>query len=122
MIALSILQPYAWLIANGHKDIENRTWATRRRGAFLIHAGKRYAERDYWSDVEYFYEAHNVALPAYAALDRGGVVGVATIAGCVTESNSEWFHPGGFGFVIQGASPLPFRPWRGQLGFFDIPA
>lgn len=25
---ISILQPYAWLIVNGHKDIENRGWAT----------------------------------------------------------------------------------------------
>jgi hypothetical protein len=36
--ALSIRQPWAWLIANGHKDIENRSWNTNYRGAFLIHA------------------------------------------------------------------------------------
>ena len=39
MKALSIKQPWAWLIVNGFKDIENRTWRTKIRGEFLIHAG-----------------------------------------------------------------------------------
>jgi hypothetical protein len=28
MKALSLMQPWAWLMVNGHKDIENRNWAT----------------------------------------------------------------------------------------------
>ena len=32
MKALSIQQPWAWLIAHGKKDVENRTWATAFRG------------------------------------------------------------------------------------------
>ena len=31
-----IRQPWAWLIVNGHKHIENRTWPTRHRGTLLI--------------------------------------------------------------------------------------
>lgn len=42
MKALSIRQPWAWLIANGHKDIENRTSHTNFRGDFLIHASKKF--------------------------------------------------------------------------------
>lgn len=42
MKALSILQPWAWLITAGHKDIENRRWWTNYRGPFLIHAGKKW--------------------------------------------------------------------------------
>ncbi|WP_245839042.1 ASCH domain-containing protein [Yersinia kristensenii] len=38
MKALSIRQPWAWLIVNGYKDIENRTWNTKCRGPVLIHA------------------------------------------------------------------------------------
>ena len=38
MKAISIKQPWASLIANGIKDIENRTWATKYRGKILIHA------------------------------------------------------------------------------------
>ena len=40
MKALSIKQPWAWLIVNGYKDIENRTWKTNYRGTFLVHASK----------------------------------------------------------------------------------
>ena len=39
--ALSIRQPWAWLILNGYKDLENRTWRTDYRGPLLIHAGMR---------------------------------------------------------------------------------
>jgi len=38
MKALSIKQPWASLIANGIKDIENRTWKTHFRGRIFIHA------------------------------------------------------------------------------------
>jgi hypothetical protein len=32
MKALSIKQPWAWLIVNGHKDIENRDWRSDNPG------------------------------------------------------------------------------------------
>jgi hypothetical protein len=38
--ALSIRQPWAWLIVTGYKDIENRSWRTNYRGPLLIHAGR----------------------------------------------------------------------------------
>ena len=40
MKALTIKQPYATLIAEGIKEYEFRTWKTKYRGEFLIHAGK----------------------------------------------------------------------------------
>lgn len=40
MKALTISQPFASLIADGHKWIENRCWETRYRGPLAIHAGK----------------------------------------------------------------------------------
>src|SRR5438045_8559495 len=39
MKALSIRQPWAWLIVNGHKPVENRSWSTKYTGKLLIHAG-----------------------------------------------------------------------------------
>src|SRR3972149_11819690 len=42
MKALSIIQPWAWLIVHGHKPVENRRWPTSFRGQFLIHAGKKF--------------------------------------------------------------------------------
>jgi hypothetical protein len=48
----------------------------------------------------------------------GGIVGEAEIVDCVTSHPSEFFF-GPFGFVIRNARPLPFRPCRGMLGFFE---
>lgn len=117
MKALSILQPWAWLIVNGHKDIENRNWWTGFRGPVLIHAGKTYPKRDYESDVEDYTHAYG----SYPLREEmiGGIVGIATIVDCVKQSESPWFN-GPYGFVLRDARPLPFRPYRGQLGFFEV--
>ena len=40
MKALTILQPWATLIAVGAKKVETRSWATNYRGPLAIHAGK----------------------------------------------------------------------------------
>lgn len=40
MKALTIIQPWASLIALGEKKIETRSWRTKYRGPVLIHAGK----------------------------------------------------------------------------------
>jgi len=113
-IALSIRQPWAWLIVNGWKPVENRTWWTGRRGKFSVHAGKKFDREGYEWVRETF---PNIPIPE--AFERGGIVGEATIAGCVTTMENEWFF-GPYGFVLQDAAPVPFRPCRGALGFFRI--
>ena len=40
MKAISIKQPWAWLIISGYKTVENRKWYTAHRGDILIHASK----------------------------------------------------------------------------------
>lgn len=112
MKALSIQQPWAWLICAGHKDIENRSWRTDYRGLVLIHAGKEFDGEDdpqewEWPEIE-----------RPKDFDMGGIVGQAEIVDCVTRSRSRWFF-GPYGFVIRNARLLPFRPCRGQLGFFE---
>ena len=119
MKALSILQPWAWLIVNGHKDIENRTWGTGFRGQVLIHAGKTYPKCDFADDLDIYGRRYG-AYPATREEMTGGIVGVATIVDCVRKSDSEWFN-GPYGFVLRDARQLPLTPLRGQLGFFDVP-
>lgn len=41
MKALTIKQPWASLIVEGIKDIENRTWKTKYRGRIYIHASQK---------------------------------------------------------------------------------
>lgn len=113
--ALSIRQPWAWLIAAGHKDIENRDWPTPFRGEFLVHAGKTVPSE---SEIEEIEREFGVRIPRSELL-YGGIVGVATITGCVSESDSPWFF-GEYGFTLANARPLPFLPLRGKLGFFPV--
>ncbi len=120
MRALSIRQPWAWLIVNGHKDIENRSWPTRFRGPVLIHAAKGMT-RDEYEDAASLCNKLAVTLPAFDKLERGGVVGQATVTDCVGDSASPWFF-GKFGFVLADAKPLPFVPCKGQLMFFETDA
>ncbi|HEJ6164828.1 TPA: ASCH domain-containing protein [Pseudomonas aeruginosa] len=118
MKALSIRQPWAWLIVHGFKPVENRDWPTRYRGPCLIHASKGMTREDY-EDARDLAQAQGITIPAPHELVRGGIVGVATVADCVTHSPSRWFF-GKFGFVLANAKPLPFLPINGRLGFFEV--
>jgi hypothetical protein len=123
MKALSIRQPWAWLIVNGHKDIENRSWRTRERGTILVHAGQAMTRREY-QDVVMFLVTKLPAqtrphVPPYEALERGGIVGQVDVVDCVEHSDSPWYM-GAVGFVLANAKPLPFQPLKGALGFFEV--
>lgn len=121
MKALSIMQPWAWLIVNGHKEIENRNWRCHYRGPILIHAGKK-LDRDAFADLnEFRHPVHGGDLPPPIdppfRYDLGGIVGEAEIVDCVERSDDPWF-VGRFGIVLRNAKPLPFSPCKGALGFF----
>lgn len=114
MRALSIRQPWAWLIIHGGKDIENRTWKTTLRERIYVHAGKAI---DY-NAIRYVKEHFpNIKLPA--KFETGGVIGEVTIADCVTEHDSPWFE-GPFGFVLKNPKPMKFINLKGKLGFFKV--
>ncbi len=128
--ALSIRQPWAWLIAHGYKDVENRTWPTRFRGAVLIHAGKTMTKADYeacaifWQGTELSEEVAYKLMgefPTFEMLraELGGIVGEAEIVDCVCQSTSPWF-VGEYGFVLKNQKVLPFQPAKGELGFFSL--
>lgn len=117
-IALSIRQPWAWLIVNGHKDVENRDWPTSYLGAVLIHASKTRDLEGYGQALQ-ICELLGITLPPLDDLPKGGIVGEATLHDCVTECDSPWF-VGEHGFLLRDARPLPFVPFRGRLGFFNV--
>lgn len=125
MKALSIRQPWAWCIIHAGKDIENRNWSTSYRGLVLIHASKGMT-RDEYEDcldtLHHISRAHpfpaGLTLPDFEALERGGIIGQARIIDCVSSSPSAWFF-GPCGFVLADVEPLPFRPLKGALGFFN---
>lgn len=129
-VALSIRQPWAWLIVNGLKDVENRTWATPYRGPLLIHAGKTLRPADYDAAMLFIEAFVNPDLvhqvPDMGELPLGGFVGVATLVDCVRASSSPWFTGAdtedGHGFVMDAPLVIDFLPWKGRLGFFNVKA
>ena len=123
MKALSVRQPWAWLIVNGWKNIENREWPTRFRGRVLIHASRGMTRDEYDSCITFvagFAPSLWPQIPCVAELERGGIIGETTILDCVTYHDSDWFC-GSYGFVLADSHPLPFRPLKGALGFFEVP-
>ena len=117
MKALSIRQPWAWLILHAGKDTENRTWRTQYRGPILIHAAKTLDEEGY----NYLWHRCCRQIPPVNEYDFGGFVGMARIVDCVTEYGGYWFE-GPYGFVLADVKPLPkFIPYPGRLGLFNIP-
>lgn len=130
MKALSMLQPYAWLFANGYLTTDDRTWPTAYRGALAIHASKGFHPQYY----AFLMEHTDWALPEPLEFDRGGVVGIATLAGCTAPLSprgspmsrldlrrAHFGAPGHFGFVLEAPRPVEFLPFRGNRGLFDIP-
>lgn len=118
MKALSIRQPWAWLIVNGHKDIENRSWNTKYRGPVLIHASTRRPTEDEWRVAMQIAIKQGVPLPRPQNLEYGGVVGMATITDCVAISDSPWFF-GPRGFTLSDVARVHFTPMKGRLSFFE---
>lgn len=118
MKALSIRQPWAWLIIHGGKDIENRTWHTKFRGRFLVHASKGMTRAEY-NAASWVAGPIGVRLPPFEKLQRGGIIGSVELVDSVDNSPSPWYM-GEKGFVLRDPQPLPFQPYKGRLQFFEV--
>lgn len=108
---LTLYQPWAWLIVNGHKDVENRTWGTRYRGRLFIHAGGKFDDDGYAKVKEHF---PHLQLPAPAEFKRSGIVGAVTLKDIVTDSPSPWAIDGCQHWICTDPEVLPFEPCRGS--------
>ncbi|MBK3919923.1 hypothetical protein GFL03_21870 [Pseudomonas stutzeri] len=131
MKALSIRQPWAWLIvrpdlvspesreaaAGQLKDVENRSRRTNIRGRVLVHASLGMTRKEYDFARDYAAE-RGVNIPAFESLPRGGTVGSVEIVDCLDWSDSKWYM-GQKAYILRDAVPLPFVPMKGQLGFFE---
>lgn len=81
MKAITIIQPWATLIALGEKKFETRSWQTKHRGPIAIHAGKKVDEAACREEsirkvlVEHGYTAYN--------LPTGAILAIATLNRCL---------------------------------------
>ena len=146
MKALSLRQPWAWAVVHGGKTIENRRWSTRFRGRFLIHAAKGMTREEYEDAREFCEDVGGITyeMPAHDSpeIHRGGIVGAATLTDCVPprpefmsigvkhhyppypcgdDFQWRWHMREQYGFVLANVVPIVFAPWKGELGFFEVP-
>jgi len=124
MKALSIRQPWAWLILQGSKDIENRSRRTHYRGELLVHAGKSMDQygRDTAEALVSMARKAGWEFDPEHELVRGAITGRVTVIDCVETHDSEWFE-GPFGYVLDPNSAQFLKkpiPMNGRLGFFDV--
>jgi len=119
MKALSIRQPWAWLIIHGGKDIENRSWHTKFRGRFLVHAAKGMTSNEFTQALLYCSE-RGLPMPDRDDMQRGGIIGSVELVDSLDTSASPWYM-GEKAFALRDPKPLPFSPIKGRLNFFDVP-
>jgi len=121
MKAMSVRQPWAWLVVNGWKNIENRGRRFSHRGPLLIHASVRMTAADYEA-CRIFVNGicEDLAMPAPEDLPRGGIVGEVVVLDCVAAHPSPWF-TGPWGLVLDEACQCDLIEWRGMLGLFEVP-
>lgn len=121
MKALSIRQPWAALIADGLKTVEDRSWATDYRGPLAIHAS---------SGIAVGFSAEEVA-----DLPRGAVVAIANLIDCrpLTPADTEaaGYDPeepltpaecvGRFAWVLADAREIAPVAMKGALRLWECP-
>jgi hypothetical protein len=122
MKCLSLKQPFADLVVSGRKTIELRTWNTRFRGPFLVHASGNPDK-----------EACLLFKLDPASLVRGAVIGKAVLFDVKEYGSASEFakdkdkhlatdsYSGSrYGFLLKDAErfgkPVPMK---GKLGFFE---
>jgi len=117
MQAISIRQPWAQLVIEGVKDIENRNWFTKHRGRLYIHAAKTF-EKD---AAEKLLNSHphlkQIIFDSTKLL--GYVIGHVEMKDCVQVHPSEWFQ-GRYGFVLQNPEKIKPYPVKGKLNIFNF--
>ena len=137
MKAITIKQPFASLIVEGIKDIENRTWKTNLRGRVLIHAGAKSADFLDSQLADHIYDF--IRRTSKSGKDWSGypfsaIIGSVEIVDCVEYHKSIWAeksidiyeqfsldrHEAIYNWVL--ANPIKFHepiPCKGRLSFWE---
>ena len=117
---LTVKNPWAWLIAQGIKDIENRTWRTNFRGRVLIHASA-YQNIHVWDELPYDYREElrkfnhkQQEMNLQSFLTRSKILCSVEIVDCVINHPSIWAEKGTtedgkqiYNWVIANPQPEP---------------
>lgn len=129
MKAITIKQPWASLIVNGVKDIENRTWQTKFRGLVLVHAGAAKARFNFTSLQHQELNRLNLRRWYDREQIKSAIIGSVEIVDCVINHPSIWaerttqMSPKNiYNWVLVNPVLFPEHiPAKGKLSFWDYP-
>jgi hypothetical protein len=93
---ISIRQPWAYLIAKGEKDVENRTWTTNYRGELYIHSAKTAKSLNL---------GKNMDIPK-EKLVFGAIIAKCNLVAIVRDSTSKWALPEHYHWVLADVEPI----------------
>jgi hypothetical protein len=125
-LALTLIQPWGWLVANGLKNIENRPAGFSYksfRGEFWIHAGLKDDPAHFLAAVE-LAERFGIKIPSLVGSEHFGcIIGRATIYDIIPPGHSgeRWHFSAQWGFRIRDARSVKPVPCRGYQGFWTVP-
>ena len=123
MKCLSVSQPYADLIVQGKKTIELRTWNTKYRGEFLVHAPTKIKK-----DVCERLGIDETKLRVGTIIGKAEIYDVKvyrTISELKADykrhfATEEFLHHK-YGFLLKKPQELRIPiPYKGSLGFFNV--
>lgn len=130
MKAITLTQPWATLVALGHKSVETRSWSTRYRGRLAIHAAKGFPP-----EARRFAEEERALGRLPARIPSGAIIAIAWLSDvrpaeevALEVSGLERrlgdYTPGRFAWVLDRSrlyvldEPLGCR---GALGLWEVP-
>jgi hypothetical protein len=117
MRALTLWQPWAFAIACGLKDVENRPWNTTHRGPFLVHAGR---ELDHEAEGYVKRRCRRAGIEYPAEHVRGALVAQVALLDVVRDSDSEWAIEDEYHWLLAGAIMLDEPiPTAGRQGWWN---
>jgi activating signal cointegrator 1 len=133
---LSLWQPWASLIALGHKRIETRSWSTTYRGWIAIHAAKKWSKdlqalcyRDPFleclADLDLSRDKNLplggfVAVARLVAVDRTEVITFPKTREGFRERSFGDYRTGRFAWRLEEITAIEFLPAAGKQGLWTV--
>jgi hypothetical protein len=127
MRMLTVRNPWAWLIMNGGKDVENRTLKTNYRGLLGIHASKMMSKDAVLTTARYLSGIKGASYLSGFMRDinliprtNGCILGNVILVDCVQNFRSDWAEEGMWHWVLK--NPVVFDkpiPKKGALCFWE---
>jgi len=135
MKAISVKQPWASLIVEGIKDVENRTWPTKFRGRVLVHAGATLVKFNALVDILTYpqFDILKGNVSPFIGNYLGAIIGSVEIVDCVINHPSIWADKTDLETVVWSSKPIynwilanPIKfdkpiPAKGKLSFWEFP-